>query len=149
MGTWKQGTETRRRGRSTATDCWLRGSVGIYTHQPVSSRAAHGGGESLARLRWIRGDTLHVSHSCRLQEADRAHDAGPEVGTPPPANALSHTPSAASDSLACAATSSYTTGQWPQKRVDQRRLRTTQTTCARLSRQFSAAKRELRSPCGL
>ena len=78
--------------QSSCTDCWLRGSVGIYTHQPVSSRAAHGGGESLARLRWIRGDTIHVSHSCRLQEADRAHNAGPEVGAPPPANALSHTP---------------------------------------------------------
>ena len=28
LGTWKQDTETRRRGRSTATGCWLRGSVG-------------------------------------------------------------------------------------------------------------------------
>ena len=31
--------------QSSCTDCWLRGSVGIYTHQLVDAeRAANGGG---------------------------------------------------------------------------------------------------------
>ena len=58
--------------QSTCPGCWLRGSVGIYTHQPVSSRAAHGGGGGAWQgLGWNKGrDKRHASLTraiCRKQ----------------------------------------------------------------------------------
>ena len=52
-----------------------------------------------------RKEETRCDPSCQraLQEADRASNAGREVGTPPPVSSTDYAPSAASDPLAYAA----------------------------------------------
>ena len=64
-----------------------------------------------------RKEETRCDPSCQraLQEADRASNAGREVGTPPPVSSTDYAPSAASDPLAYAAHRGIPTGYGPRK----------------------------------
>ena len=79
--------------------------------------AAHGGGGEQPGKGLERKEETRCDPSCQraLQEADRASNAGREVGTPPPVSSTDYAPSAASDPLAYAAHHGIPTGYGLQK----------------------------------
>ena len=76
---------------------------------------SEGGGQPGKGLE--RKEETRCDPSCQraLQEADRASNAGREVGTPPPVSSTDYAPSAASDPLAYAAHRGIPTGHGTRK----------------------------------